>query len=148
MFNAFFQGSNFLGSQNVQHCAALVGELKIMSFVRPHVNVLQLLGACTKNLQKDKELFLIMELCENGSLKDYLQTNRFKFEGFTVNDVGQFIVSPFAICNSFIVFIFGSCCEYFKGAPNAVQTLLSYAYQAANGMEHLASEKVGAFSFC
>lgn len=59
---------------------ALIDELKIMSHIRPHVNVLNLVGACTTELE-NRQLYVITEFCENGSLKDYLEDNYIKFEG-------------------------------------------------------------------
>lgn len=63
-----------------------------MSHIRPHVNVIRLIGACTQNVE-NRELYVLTELCDNGSLRDYLIRNTMKFEGFKVNSIGQFLVS-------------------------------------------------------
>lgn len=81
----------FLDAANIQYFRALAGELKIMSNIRPHINVLSLIGACT-NAVEQRELLMLTEYCENGSLRDYLIKNCVKFEGFEVNKAGQFIV--------------------------------------------------------
>lgn len=69
----------FLDSRNKASHHSLARELKIMSHVRPHVNVLYLIGACTRDIE-NKGLFIVTELCENGSLRDYIIKNRSNFE--------------------------------------------------------------------
>lgn len=83
--------SSVSDSLNLQQYRSLADELKIMSHIRPHVNVLTLVGACTQNVA-NRELFVLTEFCENGSLRDYLIKNSMKFEGFEVNSAGQFLV--------------------------------------------------------
>ncbi len=70
----------------------MVDELKIMCHIRPHPNVLGLIGACTTFIE-NKQLFILTDYCEYGSLRDYLAKHYIKFEGFVVNRVGQFLVS-------------------------------------------------------
>lgn len=70
----------FLDVSNYNHYCALVDELKIMSNIRAQVNVLSLLGACTDDLEKKHQLFILTEFREHGSLRDYLIKNRGKFE--------------------------------------------------------------------
>ncbi|KAK9888940.1 hypothetical protein WA026_001159 [Henosepilachna vigintioctopunctata] len=57
---------------------ALVSELKIMAHLGKHLNVLNLLGACTKNVTK-KELLVIVEYCKYGNIHNYLYRNRKDF---------------------------------------------------------------------
>ncbi|ODM98276.1 Platelet-derived growth factor receptor alpha [Orchesella cincta] len=61
------------------HFKALMSELKIMVHLGRHINVVNLLGACTKNLAKKKELFVIVEYCKYGSLLSYLHRHRRTF---------------------------------------------------------------------
>ncbi|XP_068450441.1 platelet-derived growth factor receptor beta [Clinocottus analis] len=51
---------------------ALMSELKIMSHLGPHLNIVNLLGACTKQ----GPLYLITEYCRYGDLVDYLHRNK------------------------------------------------------------------------
>uniref|UniRef100_A0A915PIB6 receptor protein-tyrosine kinase n=1 Tax=Setaria digitata TaxID=48799 RepID=A0A915PIB6_9BILA len=60
--------------RNLQHQKALADELKIMLAIGIHPNVLCLIGAVTKQISSG-QLYVIMEYCENGSLKDYLSKN-------------------------------------------------------------------------
>ncbi|XP_044019330.1 vascular endothelial growth factor receptor kdr-like [Aphidius gifuensis] len=64
---------------------ALSNELKIMIHLGKHVNIVNLLGACTKNIT-DGELYVIVEFCRYGNLHDYLQRNRNKFIDQIDND--------------------------------------------------------------
>ncbi|CAH0548058.1 unnamed protein product [Brassicogethes aeneus] len=57
---------------------ALASELKIMVHLGKHLNVLNLLGACTKNVAK-RELMVIVEFCRYGNLHNYIQRHRDNF---------------------------------------------------------------------
>ncbi|MBZ3882788.1 Platelet-derived growth factor receptor beta [Sciurus carolinensis] len=54
---------------------ALMSELKIMSHLGPHLNVVNLLGACTKG----GPIYIITEYCRYGDLVDYLHRNKHSF---------------------------------------------------------------------
>ncbi|XP_057340700.1 vascular endothelial growth factor receptor 1-like isoform X2 [Microplitis mediator] len=57
---------------------ALASELKIMVHLGKHLNVVNLLGACTKNIAK-RELLVIVEYCRFGNLHNYLLRHRAEF---------------------------------------------------------------------
>lgn len=57
---------------------ALISELKIMIHLGPNPNVVNLLGAITKNVVK-RELMVIVEYCPHGNLQDYLSKHRRSF---------------------------------------------------------------------
>ncbi|XP_023245954.1 vascular endothelial growth factor receptor kdr-like [Copidosoma floridanum] len=57
---------------------ALVRELKIMMNLGQHLNVVNLLGACTKNIAK-REFLVILESCAYGNLEDFLRYHRENF---------------------------------------------------------------------
>jgi FMS-like tyrosine kinase 1 len=57
---------------------ALASELKIMVHLGKHLNVVNLLGACTKNVAK-RELLVIVEFCRYGNLQNYLLRHRDNF---------------------------------------------------------------------
>ncbi|XP_035774080.1 vascular endothelial growth factor receptor 1-like [Anopheles albimanus] len=61
-----------------QAIRALVLELKIMIHLGQHLNVVNLLGAVTKNIAK-RELMVILEYCPYGSVQSILQKNREHF---------------------------------------------------------------------
>ena len=57
---------------------SLASELKILIHLGSHLNVMSLLGACTKNLIQG-ELMVIVEFCAYGNLQDFLMINRRHF---------------------------------------------------------------------
>ncbi|CAK1551856.1 unnamed protein product [Leptosia nina] len=54
---------------------ALASELKIMVHLGKHINIVNLLGACTKNAGK-RELIVIVEYCKFGNIHNYLIRHR------------------------------------------------------------------------
>ncbi|KAM3869024.1 platelet-derived growth factor receptor beta-like [Diretmus argenteus] len=54
---------------------SLMSELKILVHLGPHLNLVNLLGACTRG----GPVFLITEFCCHGDLVDYLQRNKHTF---------------------------------------------------------------------
>ncbi|KAM9788926.1 platelet-derived growth factor receptor beta-like [Neosynchiropus ocellatus] len=54
---------------------SLTSELKMMAHLGPHLNVVNLLGACTRG----GPVYLITELCRHGDLVNYLQRNKHTF---------------------------------------------------------------------
>jgi FMS-like tyrosine kinase 1 len=57
---------------------ALMVELKIMIHLGKHINILNVLGACTTNLRK-RELLVITEYCRFGNIQKYLVCHRTYF---------------------------------------------------------------------
>ncbi|XP_067136180.1 vascular endothelial growth factor receptor 1-like isoform X2 [Centruroides vittatus] len=57
---------------------ALMAELKILIHLGKHVNILNLLGAVTKNFHRG-ELMVMVEYCCHGNLRTYLLRHREKF---------------------------------------------------------------------
>ncbi|XP_035777345.1 vascular endothelial growth factor receptor 1-like isoform X2 [Anopheles albimanus] len=67
---------------------ALVTELKIMIHLGQHVNVVNLLGAVTKNISKRK-LMVIVEFCPLGSVQDFLLKRRAHFIDQIIPETGE-----------------------------------------------------------
>ncbi|XP_036328927.1 vascular endothelial growth factor receptor 1-like isoform X2 [Rhagoletis pomonella] len=57
---------------------ALVTELKIMVHLGPNLNVVNLLGAVTRNIAQ-RELMVIVEYCRYGNVQNFLLRNRKRF---------------------------------------------------------------------
>ena len=55
-----------------------IDEIKIMGYVKPHVNLVNMIGACTSELRTEKNLWLLLEYCPHGDLKTYLTQNKKK----------------------------------------------------------------------
>ena len=60
---------------DIMYIKALMSELKIMIHLGRHLNIVNLLGACTHGLAK-RELFIIVEYCRFGNLQKYLLQHR------------------------------------------------------------------------
>ncbi|XP_051172493.1 vascular endothelial growth factor receptor 1-like isoform X2 [Leptopilina boulardi] len=127
---------------------ALASELKIMVHLGKHINIVNLLGACTKNISKH-ELLIILEYCHFGNLHNYLLRQREDFIDQIDPATGKFNVNikqKFAFKTDNYVEanrtnheddykdeIFQSICT---------QDLTSWAFQVARGMEYLSGRKV------
>ncbi|CAJ0935400.1 unnamed protein product [Ranitomeya imitator] len=62
-------------------CKALMSELKILIHIGHHLNVVNLLGACTK---PGGPLMVIVEYCKYGNLSNYLRSKRGDFIAYKV----------------------------------------------------------------
>ncbi|KAK7068305.1 hypothetical protein SK128_026675 [Halocaridina rubra] len=58
---------------------ALISEVKIMIHIGRHINIVNLLGACSKELSAKGELLLIVEYCKYGNILDYMRRHRKEF---------------------------------------------------------------------
>ncbi|XP_078496229.1 vascular endothelial growth factor receptor kdr-like isoform X2 [Lissotriton helveticus] len=67
-------------------CKALMSELKILIHIGHHLNVVNLLGACTK---PGGPLMVIVEYCKYGNLSNYLRSKRGDFITYKKSDQGE-----------------------------------------------------------
>uniref|UniRef100_A0A8C1HIJ1 receptor protein-tyrosine kinase n=2 Tax=Cyprinus carpio TaxID=7962 RepID=A0A8C1HIJ1_CYPCA len=135
---------------------ALMTELKILNHIGHHLNVVNLLGACTK---PGGPLMIIVEYCKFGNLSAYLKSKR---EVFLLNRVsreeeggmkegykGRLASVSSSQSNASSGFSeekgeiseedSSSLPEY--SSPLLLEDLISYSFQVARGMEFLASRK-------
>ncbi|XP_008405687.1 vascular endothelial growth factor receptor 2 isoform X1 [Poecilia reticulata] len=139
---------------------ALMSELKILIHIGHHLNVVNLLGACTK---PGGPLMVIVEYCKHGNLSSYLKSKRGEYspykrkrassqrwapadEDVTEGDLGLGKVAQLDICT-------GTAEDkgsYASGDPSqessvddhlTMEDLISYSFQVAKGMEFLSSRK-------
>lgn len=96
----------------------LVQEMEIMKMIRKHVNILSLLGCCTR----DGPLYVILEYAPNGNLRDFLRSHHPSSE------------YEYIIDNTFM-----------DTKILSQKDLISFAYQSARGMEYLASRRVSTY---
>ncbi|KAK4010925.1 hypothetical protein OUZ56_020047 [Daphnia magna] len=157
---------------NVAALEALVSEMKILMHLGSHLNVVNLLGTCTKQINKG-ELFVIVEYCRFGNLQTYLINHRHGF----INLMDEFgnmksddeMHKIFSEYGDVAVTRTGSALEKSKFPPfesiydpqepksfwhyqedsdatliRSVTTrdLISWSFQIARGMDYLASKKV------
>jgi len=102
---------------NDNQLTTIIDELKILSNLQMHINLVNLLGACTEDIHVN-EVYLLLEYCPFGDLKKFLLERRDKFMSTMRKQVG-YMESPF---NS--------------------KLLLSWCYSMAKGMEYLESKKI------
>uniref|UniRef100_A0A3Q2PI89 receptor protein-tyrosine kinase n=1 Tax=Fundulus heteroclitus TaxID=8078 RepID=A0A3Q2PI89_FUNHE len=80
---------------------ALMSELKIMSHLGPHLNIVNLLGACTKH----GPLYLVTEYCRYGDLVDYLHRNKHTFlQYYAEKNQDRRFISPMICPSSYVSF--------------------------------------------
>ncbi|XP_075040509.1 vascular endothelial growth factor receptor kdr-like isoform X2 [Mixophyes fleayi] len=145
-------------------CKALMSELKILIHIGHHLNVVNLLGACTK---PGGPLMVIVEYCKYGNLSNYLRSKRADFIAYksqetekTVDDSSddlselikrrlESVASTGSSASSgFIEDKSYSDSEEEEEDPEDVskrqltmEDLICYSFQVAKGMEFLASRK-------
>jgi FMS-like tyrosine kinase 1 len=127
---------------------ALIAELKIMVHIGQHLNIVNLLGAITRNISK-RELLVICEYCCHGSLENFLLTHRSDFKkqnGETSNVEVQLVLKPQT--NYLTLPPVESGCyinlqDLYKSSTIAIgiTNLISWSFQIARGMDFLASRK-------
>ena len=61
---------------DITYVKALMAEIKIMIHLGRHINVVNLLGACTRDLGTKRDLYMIVEYCRFGNLQKFIQTHR------------------------------------------------------------------------
>ena len=87
-------------------------EIKIMSQVDPHMNLVNMIGACTSDLQNNGKMWLLLEFCPYGDIKTYLTKNKSNIlSGSSSNPINS-------------------------------RCLLKWAYDIANGMKFLAENQI------
>nr|XP_006979686.1 vascular endothelial growth factor receptor 1 [Peromyscus maniculatus bairdii] len=144
---------------------ALMTELKILTHIGHHLNVVNLLGACTK---QGGPLMVIVEYCKYGNLSNYLKSKRDFFflnkdaalhmepkkentePGLeqdqkprldSVNSSESFASSGFQEDKSVSDVEEDEDCSEISKQPLTMEDLISYSFQVARGMEFLSSRK-------
>ena len=90
----------------------IICEIKIMSSVDPHLNLVSMVAACSSEYKPNGKLWLLLEFCQHGDLKDFLLKSSAKIRCGTVDDDLNY------------------------------RCLIKWAYDIANGMEYLASKEI------
>ncbi|XP_023246111.1 vascular endothelial growth factor receptor kdr-like [Copidosoma floridanum] len=131
---------------------ALVKEFKIMMHLGQHLNVVNLLGASTKNIVK-REFLVILEACAYGNLQDYLIYHRQNF----INQIDPSTEQNIWVQHRPIIQIrvhynndlqpgwrsnYEANYENWKPKCICSHDLLSWSYQVAHGMEYLSRRNV------
>ncbi|XP_019937018.2 vascular endothelial growth factor receptor 2 isoform X2 [Paralichthys olivaceus] len=143
---------------------ALMSELKILIHIGHHLNVVNLLGACTK---PGGPLMVIVEYCKHGNLSSYLKSKRGEYSPYkkrrvdsqtwaaaeedgTECDLGKIaqldICTGTAVCSIAGDETSGSSMDAQQEESSdddhlTMEDLISYSFQVAKGMEFLSSRK-------
>uniref|UniRef100_A0A8B9L8Z7 receptor protein-tyrosine kinase n=1 Tax=Astyanax mexicanus TaxID=7994 RepID=A0A8B9L8Z7_ASTMX len=145
---------------------ALMSELKILIHIGHHLNVVNLLGACTK---PGGPLMVVVEYCKHGNLSSYLKSKRGEYspykrsrprlvqdnagleEDLNEGDLGLGTTTRLDICTGTAVCsgLRGDCLltpsqdeqESSDWDHLTMEDLISYSFQVAKGMEFLSSRK-------
>ncbi|XP_042339126.1 vascular endothelial growth factor receptor 2 isoform X2 [Plectropomus leopardus] len=144
---------------------ALMSELKILIHIGHHLNVVNLLGACTK---PGGPLMVIVEYCKHGNLSSYLKSKRGEYspykrkrvdsqkwasaeEDVTEGDLGLGKIAQLDLCTGTAVCsrdeetASGSNIDTQEESSDddhlTMEDLISYSFQVAKGMEFLSSRK-------
>ncbi|KAI1898087.1 hypothetical protein AGOR_G00068730 [Albula goreensis] len=152
------------GGATTNECKALMSELKILIHMGHHLNVVNLLGACTK---PGGPLMIIVEFCKYGNLSNYLRGKRSDFivyknqdgkgmtsgSGCNLNDLIkrrlESVASTGSSASSGFIEDKSYCdSEEDEEEPEdlykrilTMEDLICYSFQVAKGMEFLASRK-------
>ncbi|XP_030223711.1 vascular endothelial growth factor receptor kdr-like isoform X1 [Gadus morhua] len=154
------------GGATTNERKALMSELKILIHIGHHLNVVNLLGACTK---PGGPLMMIVEFCKYGNLSNYLRSRRGDFvvckrqEGKAVSGSGspgcelselmkrrlESVASTGSSASSGFIEDKSYCdSEEEEDEPEdlykrvlTLEDLICYSFQVAKGMEFLASRK-------
>lgn len=103
---------NISGKAKDKEMENALDEIKIMSIVDPHLNLVSMVGACTSELKHYGEVWLLLEFCQFGNLREYVMEHK--------NQI-----------------LFGSLSD-----PLNCRSLLNWAYDIANGMQCLAKNQI------
>ncbi|KAI1898037.1 hypothetical protein AGOR_G00068200 [Albula goreensis] len=135
---------------------ALMSELKILIHIGHHLNVVNLLGACTK---PNGPLMVIVEYCKYGNLSNYLRAKREFFlpyrdrspktrnqvrrmiEAVQMEQRGHATPSPANSKQEQETPPTPEKVDDLWKTPLTVEDLICYSFQVARGMEFLASRK-------
>ncbi|KAJ8413190.1 hypothetical protein AAFF_G00091860 [Aldrovandia affinis] len=129
---------------------ALMTELKILTHIGHHLNVVNLLGACTK---QGGPLMVIVEYCRYGNLSTYLKTKRNVFllkREHSGEDEGKRRLARVSSSQSHSSSGFEDEREITEEEEGSfsvsascllLEDLISYSFQVARGMEFLSSRK-------
>ncbi|XP_016895031.1 vascular endothelial growth factor receptor 3 [Cynoglossus semilaevis] len=135
---------------------ALMSELKILIHIGNHLNVVNLLGACTK---PNGPLMVIVEYCKYGNLSNFLRAKREFFLPYrdrspkTQSQVRRMIEAgqtdqrtrnqppPSSSPDTVTQKPAGDKMEDLWKTPLTIEDLICYSFQVARGMDFLASRK-------
>ena len=97
---------------NQEELDNMLGEIKVLGHVNPHLNLVSMIGSCTAEFKKSGQVWILLEFCEYGDLRNYLLGNRWNLLSGLEND------------------------------PINNRCLVKWAHDIANGMQFLESNHI------
>ena len=122
---------------------SLICEMKILSNLRAHSNIVNLIGCCTAEYTKDGSLWLLLEYCDTGDMKTFLIENRNEFRFHLTKKEGKSSELKCSIDDKNHVVPKNS--DSGKSQDDTIlnsRSLLIWLFGIANGMEYLSSENI------
>uniref|UniRef100_A0A7N8WT10 receptor protein-tyrosine kinase n=1 Tax=Mastacembelus armatus TaxID=205130 RepID=A0A7N8WT10_9TELE len=117
---------------------ALMSELKILIHIGHHLNVVNLLGACTR---PGGPLMVIVEYCKHGNLSSYLKSKRGEYSPYKEIWVWGRLPSWTSAQERLSAPQLETILQSTDDDHLTMEDLISYSFQVAKGMEFLSSRK-------
>ena len=76
-------------SNNAENFRSLLGELKVISYLGSHPNLVKLIGAITENV-RGREVYLIFEYYSNGNAQKFVRSHRDTFIDLLAGQVSSY----------------------------------------------------------
>lgn len=129
-----------------RYLEALLSELKVLIYIKGHLNVTEIIGAYTKELSRGSVL-VILEYCPMGSLRKYLQRYRERTEAILTSKKRSISQNRFEckiIKNQFLICMNVVLDSTFENSDEVLDlpVMLGWSYQIASAMEYLTSKNV------
>ncbi|XP_067943857.1 vascular endothelial growth factor receptor 1-like isoform X2 [Watersipora subatra] len=128
---------------DIEQVKSLISELKILIHIGQHLNIVNLLGACTKDISEG-HILVIVEYCRYGNLRSYLLKHKATFnpsmEIKSTDKGGSGVKLGHVSVNLDDDYLNETPTTlHSEENPVSMRDLISWSYQIARGMEYLAS---------
>ena len=100
------------GQKSEKELDFMLKEIKIMNHISPNLNLVSMVASCTSDFEEHGNLWLILEFCQYGDLKNFIKLNSSEIlTGSNIDTINH-------------------------------RCLIMWAFDVANGMQHLEEKKI------